>query len=213
MTKDSDFIGRKFGLLTVESRYENTADGKRQWICVCDCGKHKTNPVRTSDLVSGKVRSCGCLFKICNKGKNTTHGLSKSRMFSIWSSMLARCRKHRNYVDRGITVCDEWLHDFQAFYDWAMGNGYEEHLTIDRIDNNRGYSPDNCRWVDMKTQQNNRRNNRIVNYFGVDFTIATLAQKINISPATLLWRVNKGWDQTEWHIEPKYDNKSRRRTL
>jgi hypothetical protein len=94
-----------------------------------------------------------------------------------------------------------------------VASGYKENLTIDRIDNDKGYSPENCRWVDMKTQQNNRRNNRIVNYFGVDFTISELSQKLNISPSTLLWRVNNGWGQAEWGIKPKYNNKVKRRTL
>lgn len=211
--KASELIGKRFGSLTVVSRYENTTGGKCRWVCVCDCGTLKAKPVTTSDLLSGKVRSCGCLYKESNKGRKTTHGLSQSRIFGIWSGMLQRCRKHRNYVNRGITVCDEWLNDFQAFYDWAVANGYKENLTIDRIDNDKGYSPENCRWVDMKTQQNNRRNNRIVNYFGVDFTISELSQKLNISPSTLLWRVNNGWGQAEWGIKPKYSNKVKRRTL
>lgn len=210
--KAYDLIGKRFGSLTVVSRCENTAKGKCRWMCVCDCGTLKAKPVTTSDLLSGKVRSCGCLYKISNKGRNKTHGLSQSRIFGIWSGMLQRCRKHHNYVGRGITVCNEWLHDFKAFYDWSMANGYKENLTIDRIDNDGGYTPENCRWVDMKVQQNNRRNNRIVNYFGINFTISELAQKLNISPSTLHWRVNKGWGQVDWGITPNYNNKTKRRT-
>ena len=207
-----DLTGKKYGKLTVIERAESSPNGKVRWICKCDCGRIKSKSVFSHDLISGKVKSCGCLYHESNKGRNKTHGFSHSRIYNIWFSVKQRCNyeghcQYSNYGGRGIKVCEEWLHDFQAFYDWAMANGYRDDLTIDRIDNNKGYSPDNCRWVDMKTQQNNRTNNRTVIYCGVEFTIAKLAAKLNIPYATLLWRINNGWEQGDWGIKPNLSNR------
>ena len=137
------------------------------WQCLCDCGKLRTAAGYL--LVQGHTKSCGCLLKE-NKGVPPTHGKSHTRLHVTWHGMKQRCsnpldKNYNRYGGRGITVCDEWKNDFQAFYDWAMANGYDENAprgqcTIDRIDNDKGYSPDNCRWVDMKTQRNNRSDSR-----------------------------------------------------
>jgi hypothetical protein len=114
-------------------------------------------------LISGDTKSCGCLQKEIAKATFTRHGKWSSRLHVIWSSMKTRCynQKHskcKYYGGRGISICDEWLRDFQAFFDWAMANGYRDDLTIDRIDVNGKYCPDNCRWITIAEQQKNKRN-------------------------------------------------------
>ncbi len=207
-----DLIGQSFGNLSVIGRAENTKQGKRRWICRCACGKVKEKPVTSFDLKSGKVKSCGCLYFSSNKNRTKTHGMTNSRIYRIWLAMRSRCLyskniEYKNYGGRGITVCEKWKNSFQAFYDWAMSNGYEEHLTIDRIDSNGNYEPSNCRWATMKEQQNNRRNNRIVNYKNKKYKPAELAVILNTSVETLLWRINHGWEEDELAIAPSFCNK------
>lgn len=210
-------IGCKFGKLTVIGRAENTKQGKAKWLCRCDCGKAKQKSVTSNDLKSGKVKSCGCLRSEGNKGKNKKHGLTNSRLFRIWSSMKRRCNctniyTYKNYGSKGIKVCEEWL-DFQAFYDWAMANGYADKLSIDGINNDGNYEPSNCRWVDMKVQENNRTNNRVVNYSGNKYTVSELADLLSIPYATLLYRINSGWKDRELSLTPSLNNKNIRRYI
>lgn len=153
-----DLTGKRFGRLTVINRID-FKNGITIWSCVCDCGT--ICDVSTNSLNSGKKQSCGCLQKERTIKASTTHGLSKTRIHKEWRGILHRCENpsashYENYGGRGITVCDEWKEDFMAFYEWSMKNGYADNLTLDRKDNNKGYSPDNCRWVTHMENCHNR---------------------------------------------------------
>lgn len=150
--------GRRFGRLTAINS-QGTKNGFICWSCLCDCGKETI--VTSRDLVSGHTQSCGCLFLENLSKRKRTHGGKGTRLYSIWKNMKYRCesekaRNYKYYGARGISVCNEWKHNFPAFQKWALENGYSNSLSIDRIDVNRGYSPDNCRWATPHEQRINQ---------------------------------------------------------
>lgn len=171
MSKFENLVGQHFGYLTVIQL--STKPHKRTyWDCICKCGKSTT--VAACDLKAGHTLSCGCKKF---ESHNAKHLMKHTRIYDTWCCMNQRCtnknnKSYKNYGGRGISVCDEWKHDFLAFYHWAMANGYSDELSIDRIDNNGNYSPDNCRWVDFDTQVNNRRTNIRIVHDGKDLTLA-----------------------------------------
>ena len=156
--------GLQFGRLTVLSRAENNARQDAQWLCRCECGSEKVIPGTL--LRQGKAVSCGCLKaeKASARMKQiaTKHGLSNTALHRVWGSMLDRCRNPKcksypNYGGRGIKVYDGWVDSFEAFYLWAMNNGYARGLQLDRCDNNGPYAPWNCRWITQKANCQNTR--------------------------------------------------------
>ena len=191
-----NLIGQRFGRLVVLSRTANDKSGNVCWLCKCDCGNIKI--VRTYSLTKGLVRSCGCLKKEIfgenARKSHTIHGKTNTRLFNIWGRTKDRCynKKHlhyKNYGGRGIAVCDEWKNNFQTFYDWAFNNGYSEKLTLDRIDNNGNYEPNNCHWVTSKQQSRNKRNNHLITYKGKSHCIAEWADIFNVSYDSLYQRL------------------------
>lgn len=155
-------IGDVAGRLTIIKPAPASVDRHRQWLCLCECGNTKV--ARDEALVHGRVRSCGCLHREATKNAiaaGTIHGESKTRLHGIWNGMLQRCYnpnrvKYKDYGQRGIRVCPEW-HEYVAFRDWSLANGYAENLSIDRIDVDGNYEPNNCRWATAKQQANNKR--------------------------------------------------------
>lgn len=160
-----DLTGMTFGRLTVISENGAAKNGHRMWLCQCSCGN--TTTVNGSNLTSGGVVSCGCFKVDANKNRLTTHGESHTRLYGIWSGMKDRCYNPNNisfetYGKIGVHVCDEWLHSYESFRDWAIEHGYDKtaergECTLDRINPYGNYSPDNCRWADMFVQNHNKR--------------------------------------------------------
>lgn len=198
---DNERIGRRFGrLVVVGIRRERR--GKRDMIiahCRCNCGREKD--VFWQALADGRVKSCGCLNRelAAMRGRESTkHGGSRTRLYKIYSSMRERCYRpqhmhYANYGGRGIEVCPEWRGDFAAFREWAMSHGYADNLSIDRIDNDRGYSPDNCRWADAKTQCGNRRTCHMLTVDGQTHTLSEWARISGIKNSTIRERLKRGW--------------------
>lgn len=191
-----DLTNQKFGYLYVTRRIGSKYGGTL-WECKCDCGK--TITVLGASLRKGHTKSCGCKREIMISDSLKTHGMTNTRIFKIWNRMNQRCAKpyissYKYYGGRGITVCKEWKNDFQKFYEWSLKNGYADNLTIDRIDNNLGYSPENCRWITRKENCRNKRNNRLITFEGETKTISEWAELYNMPFSRLYGRINKGWD-------------------
>lgn len=195
--KAVDMTGMRVGRLTVISRAENTKQNKAQWLCQCDCGN--TTVVSRKHLKDGSTVSCGCFSRETAARVHTTHGMKKTRLYRIWSGMKDRCCNPKSkywdrYGKRGIDVCDDWVQSFENFYWWSIKNGYSEELTIDRTDNDKGYSPDNCRWATYKEQENNRSNNRILEHKGQAHTISEWSNITGIEQRLISQRLYYGWD-------------------
>ncbi len=193
-----DLTGQRFGRLTVIRQDGNNKNGSARWLCICDCGKVKT--VTGVNMRIGQTQSCGCYQKEQARRFGNiytpTHGHSREKLFRVWKSMLHRCysehsSSYKNYGERGIFVCDEW-HEYETFKSWALQNGYAEGLSIDRIDVNGNYCPDNCKFSTIKEQANNKRNNHLVEIDGVTKTIAQWADYAGLSYSTVAQRVAVG---------------------
>ena len=198
---DNERIGRRFGRLEVVG-IRRERRGKRNTImahCRCDCGSEKD--VFWQALADGRVKSCGCLNRelTAKRGHdNARHGGCGTRLYRIFRSMRERCERPRHmhyasYGGRGIKVCPEWRGNFAAFREWATSHGYADNLSIDRIDNDRGYSPDNCRWVDTRAQGNNRRTCHLLTVSGQTHTISQWAKLTGIGKTTIKERMRRGW--------------------
>lgn len=194
MSKRMDLNGRKFGKLTV-LKYSYVSHGNSFWECRCDCGNTVT--VQGGHLLSGHTLSCGCYQKAATSAAKKTHGMTRTRIYRIYRHMLERCFSkssagYKDYGARGITVCKGWKENFENFRDWSLANGYSDNLSIDRIDNDKGYSPENCRWATNLIQCNNRRSNVFVEYNGKRMTLASWARNLNLKYQSLVGRWDKG---------------------
>jgi len=208
VSKARDITGQRYGRLVAIRRAESL-NGKTRWECQCDCGNKCT--VETWLLTSEKTKSCGCLRQETarqNGKRGTTHGMTGSRIWRIWQGMKQRCMHHPCYEN--VSVCEEWL-DFEGFYEWALTSGYSDELTIDRIDVNGNYAPDNCRWATYKQQENNRTNNVFITIDGQRKPVTEWAALSGIASATLKWRVNNGWPESDLLIPANLNNANLRR--
>jgi hypothetical protein len=198
MGKVIDLTGERFGRLTVVKRgktakRKNNRGTLTYWVCQCDCGS--TREVLNSDLKKGSTTSCGCYQRQRSREANITHGLSDSRLYNIWTHMKERCANPNvscfdRYGGVGISVCEEWLTSFETFRNWSLENGYRNDLTIDRIDGAKGYNPYNCRWATVEEQNNNKKNNIIVEYNGRQMTLGQLSKTSGVDYHKL-WRCVK----------------------
>ena len=206
--------GQRFGRLTVLHRAGKNKRGRNLWMCSCECGS--ITAVETHSLICGGIQSCGCLRNELATYRLTTHGLRHTKLYHVWAVMVQRTESpqaqgYKNYGGRGIKVCDEWRRDFQAFYNWAMSHGYQEGLTIDRIDVNGNYCPENCRWATRKEQANNQRKTIRIEYGGQSLTITEAAEQYNIPRSLLVERLRRGWTPQEAIELPPHTHRKKKK--
>lgn len=190
-----DLTGQKFGRLTAIKRTK-----PNYWMFKCDCGNKKE--CRANNVKRGLIQSCGCYLRESAGDRVRTHGKSNTALFNKWLQMRKRCNcpkihGYHNYGGRGIKVCKEWDDSFEAFSDWAEQNGYKEGLSIDRINPDGNYCPDNCRWATKKEQDNNKRTSVKVLYKGEEVSLSILAEKFNLPR----WKVYSRVKHYKWPIE------------
>lgn len=200
-----DLTGKRFGRLVAVSCVGRTTNGNAKWLCRCDCGGTKI--VASWGLVSGNTQSCGCIKAEQNKEMFTKHGDAahgkRNRLYRIWAGAKTRCYNQRQqnafrkYGAKGVQMCDEWRNSYESFKLWALENGYDDSLTLDRVDPAGPYSPENCRWATQKQQQNNRTNNRRIEFNGHTKTLAEWADATGFTKSTIEHRLSRGWSVTE----------------
>lgn len=202
---DEQWIGKKFGMLTVIGAEHVNKKGVKEWWwkVKCDCGTEKL--VRPSEIVNGKNVSCGC-FRKSGKQVRVRHGESHTRLHNIWMGMENRCNPNntssKRYGGRGITVCEEWK-QYEKFRDWALSNGYEDGLTIERKNVDKGYSPDNCEWIPLKKQARNRGTTFWVTYNGERMSLAEAAELAGLPYKQVHYRIKRiGWPVEKALSEP-----------
>jgi hypothetical protein len=186
--------GERFGRLTAIEPIGPNKNKQIVWRCLCDCGNETF--VVAAVLHRGDVRSCGCLRRDTTRVNKTVHGHRYERLYGIWKNMNKRCHmvgsnNYERYGGRGIHVCNEWRDSYEKFRDWSYENGYADNLSIDRINNNDGYSPENCRWADRFTQANNTRRSRQISYNDVTHGISEWSRILGVPKATLRTRINR----------------------
>lgn len=200
-----DIAGSKFGRLLALERNGKTIYGESKWLCQCDCGNRVT--LRHGALTSGNTQSCGCWNTENLKTVNRTHGDSYSRLYKIWSGMKKRCynqgdKNFHLYGGRGIVVCREWREDYPSFKAWALTNGYADNLTIERKDADGHYQPENCEWVTLNRQANNKRSNVVIATNGESHTMAEWCNIKGLSYRLVKTRHGRGWDEGDLFKPP-----------
>lgn len=204
-SKLQNLVGKKFGRLTVLKNIGKNKHGEYQWKCLCECG-NKTTVIGSNLKYGGKTKSCGCLIRESATKLLTTHGLSSHPLHGIYCGIRGRCflktnTSYKRYGARGISICKRWL-DFQIFYDDNI-EAYTKHVekhghkntTIDRINNDGDYTPENCRWATWKEQGRNQRTNRLITYKGETKPLSEWAEQIGINDTGLSTRLKK------WSLE------------
>lgn len=195
-----DLSGQKFNKLTAIKQVGVKANSVL-YLCKCECGGERI--VKSWVLKCGRVKDCGCVSQknrneIISE-KNKTHGDSKTRLYSCWIGIKSRCYRqkdkyYKDYGGRGIKVCNEWIHNYEQFRDWALKNGYKDNLTIDRIDVNDDYKPSNCRWITMTEQTYNKRNTRKIYLNGIGKTASEWSKIFPLtSPGIYGFAKNNNW--------------------
>jgi hypothetical protein len=214
--REHDLMGQRFGRLVVVG--SATSQNGRRWVCMCDCGKARV--VRAGHLRSGGTNSCGCLqvescrnalrIKVQNRELRWIPSHLYPKLKNTYRNMLSRCYEPSNprwdcYGGRGIAVCDEWLglSGRRAFYRWALDNGCDSSLQIDRINVHADYSPANCRWVNPRTQANNTRRNRFIEWRGVRLTMSEWADRLGLSYSAMQHRIDRGWPMERIASQPQ----------
>ena len=206
--KPRDLTGEKFGRLTVieldRRKAKNPKGYRYYWKCKCECGKETI--VCGEMLTEGRTKSCGCYRRENTIKMRTTHNKADTRLYNVWMSIKGRCNcktstSYKWYGARGITICDEWL-DYENFYIWAISSGYDEtaargKCTIDRIDVNGNYTPDNCRWVNQKEQTRNTRRTLKFTIDNVEKSLIEWCEIYNIPYDRAIQRIKAGWSITD----------------
>lgn len=209
-----DLIGQRFSRLTVvefhhkEQRFNSKGikDGfKYYYKCVCDCGNECI--VDRNSLRFHRTCSCGCLRSDLSVERKATHNKSKTKLYRVWNAIKNRCynpnqKSYKDYGAKGIVICDDWSHDFQSFFDWAMQSGYKEGLTIERSDVNGNYEPSNCRWIPFVEQARNKTNNVLITYRGETRCLSEWARIVGIYRKTLKNRLDSGWSVEKAFNQP-----------
>ena len=206
MTRRIELKGRRFGRLLVKKWKPGSGANHGGWLCVCDCGN--TVIEQSTDLVRGKVNSCGCLRREVTGNNRRTHGECKTRLYRTWSGMKQRCtnpkrKSYRDYGARGIKVCPEWSNSFQQFEMWAKSSGYSDTLTIDRINPDGNYEPSNCRWVNKTQQARNVRNNIKITINRSTRLLVEWCEIFGAEYDTVYGRIRWGWDPVSALTEEK----------
>lgn len=195
-----DYIGNKYGYVEILEKTDKRKRGYIVYKCKCyNCGKivEKTlEHLQTRKNKGYNNMTCGCFDKHYNNFYK--NGLSNTRLRHIYDNMKSRCynknnKSYKYYGGKNVTICDEWLKDFEFFYNWAINNGYQENLTIDRIDTNGNYEPNNCRWVNFREQISNRTNTIKLKYKNQIKPLSEWAKEYNIEISTLRTRISRGW--------------------
>lgn len=199
MPRISEIVGKKFNMLTVIRKSDKRNKNRIKWVCKCDCGNYAE--VETGNLSSGSQKSCGCIKSEMISKSRTTHGMSKSPEYKTWHGIKYRCyssnyKEPQYYQEKGITMCDRWLHSFENFYE-DMGQRPSKSHSIDRIDSNGNYEPSNCRWATKEEQSSNTSRNILVDHNGEKITLMQLSKIKGVNYGSLNSAIKRGTDLCE----------------
>ena len=201
--KFEDLTGQRFGRLVAVARC-GAKRGSALWLCKCDCGNDCK--VTHRELKTGDTRSCGCIRKERNNG--TKHGKRYEKLYGVWIGIKQRCfnpksASYKDYGGRGISICKEWEVNFMTFYEWAHSNGYKQGLTIERIDVNGNYCPENCTWISAEKQNINKRRTVYITFKGKTQTMRAWSEELGIPYGRIQSRKLNGWSDEDTLTIPK----------